>query len=276
MNEHPDELLASYVDDDLGRKDRALAEAHLAACERCRVEVSVARSARAALASLPEVRPPIGMRFRVLRAAPRREPARAWRAVAGVAVAASLIAGAVVVFQRMDLGDGGQASNAGAPLGDRFAPAAPGAARETAAEESAGGQEALDAAGGGLLFQASGARYDAGDMPAVGRQLVSKADRALAEGFAASPRTTRTATLAAGPRIGRALECSERAIPVEDLGVPFSFEEAAFADDGGYTPGYVAAFLRAPSRNAPFDTLALYVVDRTGCDRFLFSDTFAL
>jgi hypothetical protein len=268
MNEHPDELLASYVDDDLGRKDRALAEAHLAVCERCRLEVSIARRARAALVSLPEVRPPIGMRFRVLRAAPRREPARAWRAVAGVAVAASLIAGAVVVFQRVDIGGGAAQS----PADGARAPAPP-EAREVAAgeaDQAAGEQDVIDAGGDELLFRSSGARYDATDMPAVGERLVSRVGRALDQGFPATPRTTRTLSRPAGARIARALECTESAIHQQDLGIPFSFEEASFLDDGTYTPGYVAAFLRAPSRNATYDSLTIWVVDATGCDRFFY------
>jgi len=260
MNEHPDELLASYVDDDLGRKDRALAEAHLAACERCRLEVSMARRARAALAGLPEVRPPIGMRFRVLRAGPRREPARAWRAVAGVAVAASLIAGAVVVFQRVDVGGGAAQSAA-----DGAQAPAPPAAREQAAGE----RDVAEAGSDELLFQVSDAQYDAGDMPAVGRQLAARVDRALDQGFPASPRATRLSE-AGGARIARALECTESAIPQQDLGVPFSFEEASFLDEGTYTPGYVAAFLQAPSRRAAYDSLTMWVVDADGCDRFFY------
>jgi hypothetical protein len=55
---HPDELLAGYVDGSAGPEARREVEAHLAGCERCRSEIELATSARAVLASLPEVEEP--------------------------------------------------------------------------------------------------------------------------------------------------------------------------------------------------------------------------
>ena len=49
---HPEDLLAPYVDGSLGTDERAVVEAHLAGCDRCRDEVDLARPARAVLASL--------------------------------------------------------------------------------------------------------------------------------------------------------------------------------------------------------------------------------
>ncbi|HXF58014.1 MAG TPA: zf-HC2 domain-containing protein, partial [Actinomycetota bacterium] len=55
---HPEELLAGFVDGTASADERALVERHLAACERCRLEVELAARARAALAALPELEPP--------------------------------------------------------------------------------------------------------------------------------------------------------------------------------------------------------------------------
>jgi hypothetical protein len=55
MTDHPDELLAGYVDDSGPAEERAIVDEHLGSCARCREEVKLARSARAALGSLPEI-----------------------------------------------------------------------------------------------------------------------------------------------------------------------------------------------------------------------------
>ena len=55
---HPDALLAEYVDGTLAEGERAVVERHLGTCERCREEVALARAARSALASVTEVPTP--------------------------------------------------------------------------------------------------------------------------------------------------------------------------------------------------------------------------
>ena len=55
---HPDALLAEYVDGALAQGERAVVERHLDACERCREEVALARTARSALASVTEAPAP--------------------------------------------------------------------------------------------------------------------------------------------------------------------------------------------------------------------------
>ena len=76
---HPDDLLADYVDDDLGERVRAEVDAHLATCERCRADVRSARLARDQLASVPAVAAPEGLTEEILDAVerqprPRDEP----------------------------------------------------------------------------------------------------------------------------------------------------------------------------------------------------------
>src|SRR5439155_9065821 len=55
---HPDALLAEYVDGALAFGERAVVERHLDACERCREEVSLARAAHSALAAVAEAPAP--------------------------------------------------------------------------------------------------------------------------------------------------------------------------------------------------------------------------
>jgi hypothetical protein len=55
---HPSELLAGYVDGSATTEEREAAERHLSSCARCAVDVELARSARVALLSLPELEAP--------------------------------------------------------------------------------------------------------------------------------------------------------------------------------------------------------------------------
>src|SRR4051794_30013896 len=70
---HPDDLLADYVDGDLGVRDRAEVDAHLATCERCRADVRSARLANQQLKAQPPVEAPAGLTEEILDAV-RREP----------------------------------------------------------------------------------------------------------------------------------------------------------------------------------------------------------
>jgi hypothetical protein len=58
--DHPEELLAGYVDGSATAHERAAVDAHLASCARCREEVDLARGALAALRTLPELESPWG------------------------------------------------------------------------------------------------------------------------------------------------------------------------------------------------------------------------
>jgi anti-sigma factor RsiW len=71
--ERIEELLASYADGELGPEEKALVEAHLAACPECAALAACLRSADAAFAAFPEIEPsPTLMdRLRAV-AAPRR------------------------------------------------------------------------------------------------------------------------------------------------------------------------------------------------------------
>src|SRR5438105_5740568 len=56
--EHPEELLAAYVEGSSEPPERQAVESHLDTCAQCRSDVELATSARAAMASLPELEAP--------------------------------------------------------------------------------------------------------------------------------------------------------------------------------------------------------------------------
>ena len=89
-HDHPEELLAAYVDGALGTSERAAVDAHLASCARCREEIELSRSARTALRSLPEAEVPLGVTGPVLRRVRVERPwvSRIARPVAVTAAAA--------------------------------------------------------------------------------------------------------------------------------------------------------------------------------------------
>ncbi len=114
---HPEDLLADYVDGTLPADERAVVDAHLSSCGRCREEVASAARATAALSSLPEEPVPFGVTGPVLAEARRarsRKPvwARLQWAV-GLAAAACLVLVAVIALPRLtDGSDEGEALRA--------------------------------------------------------------------------------------------------------------------------------------------------------------------
>jgi anti-sigma factor RsiW len=86
---HPDASLAAYVDGTATARERATAEAHLAACEACRRGVRRARAALKALTALPDLAAPhvdvaaVLQTVQARRAAARRSPAAATKTAAG-------------------------------------------------------------------------------------------------------------------------------------------------------------------------------------------------
>ncbi|HEY2802554.1 MAG TPA: zf-HC2 domain-containing protein [Actinomycetota bacterium] len=140
---HPDDLLADYVDGDLGERERAEVEAHLATCERCRADVRSARLARDQLASEPAVEAPAGLSEEILDAVggeppPRDEPVvevfggrqgkssrpAAW--LGAVAAAAAIVIGIFVFNGLSGPSQSGTASDARTAGGELSAPAGAG------------------------------------------------------------------------------------------------------------------------------------------------------
>ncbi|HTG47233.1 MAG TPA: zf-HC2 domain-containing protein [Actinomycetota bacterium] len=115
---HPDDLLAPYVDGALPTAERNAVDRHLATCARCRREVELAGGASRALRALPPVQPPADLLGPAIEAAERNTAERApevaplrpearprwigW-AAAAVSVAAVLVLG-VTVLPRVGTG----------------------------------------------------------------------------------------------------------------------------------------------------------------------------
>ena len=264
MNEHPEILLAEYVDGTISSDARAEMEAHLAGCARCREELALAEEARGALGRLPDVPPPEGLTFLVRRRAGRGPAPRTARLVAAVAAAAVLVGGGIVAVSTV-LGGAGDDQ---AALEEAPAEAGGGAPAPTlergAAEEDAASQGAL-AAGQRIvpIYAESNRHYDQDDLVALGRRVRDRARATIQGGLA--PTATEFFqdfdTSAFTPRVRQAVDCSLRDVPPEQLLVPFSIEAAMFQGE----PAYVAAFLQGPAPDLPYDRVVIWVVARDTC-----------
>ena len=134
MNDHPEQLLAEYVDGSLGADDRATVEAHLASCSSCADEVSMARQARMMLTELPEVPVPLGLDQRILQQTERRarwESPFAWRAARVAVVAAAVVGVGTAIFLGSNRASDEAALPAASGRSSRFRPCSPGGSSTT-------------------------------------------------------------------------------------------------------------------------------------------------
>src|SRR6476469_2438425 len=87
------ELLVSYLYDDLSDRDRAALELHLPGCDACREELEALRGVRVDLSTWAPPLPELG--FRIVSKRPAQPGRQAWRAwwtpAAGLAAAAILV-----------------------------------------------------------------------------------------------------------------------------------------------------------------------------------------
>jgi hypothetical protein len=249
MTEHPEDLLAEYVEGTLGTEDRARVEAHLPGCALCREEVALATEARAALAAMPQAVPPPGLELAVRRRS-RGPSRRAWIAVGAAAAAAGVLLGAIVVV-------GSLGEQQGAP-GAAGPPSAP---QEEKATMPAAGEQELQ--GGDLIVRRTGRDYTPTTLAALGRRvrdqvgttLATRADMTAQDFYAGFDIESLS------PKIRRTVNCVFREVPPEQLLVPYSIQEASFQGQAAY----VAAFLQGPSPDTPYDRVLIWVVDRKTC-----------
>ena len=252
--DHPEELLAGYVDGSASPQERGAVEAHLASCRQCREEAGLARIAHARLVSLPELDAPglaerglAGLRGPGLKPVPggaegerpeahedeggrgpvRRRPV--WvPALAAAAIVA--IAGAIALPIRLRGGGAPtrpstQAAGTPAPsplpplvdVGARYTPAAVSALAKRLAP-AARSAEAAPASPG-----ASAPVFGSQTSAAPGKGTLSAADQA----------TSRTA-----------LDCLIGGGGLEANALPLYLERATFKG----VPAYIGAFARPGSR----------------------------
>jgi hypothetical protein len=257
--QHPEELLAEFVDGTLGPEDRALVESHLSTCGSCREEVALAGPAREALSGLPDLDVPAGTTWPVVQRARQRKrwlpalsPRVAW-ATAGAAavliVASVLIGGQIIPTSQ----------EAGGPAAEREI-----AGPEEAAEDAAMAPNAQGKALAYPTFRRTDRDYEGPALASLAEELAGQAKLALEQGFPEPPAAyyTRTsALLTLSARTRRALSCVVKAVSPDRSLAPFTVVAARFQGE----PAYVGAFLQADRPDQPYAELVLYVVSRDGC-----------
>jgi Putative zinc-finger len=253
MTTHPEELLAGYVDGTLNRNERAEADAHLASCTICREEVALARSAKARMATLPEVPVPLGVTGPVLRKVRTERPwlTRAARPVALAAAAALVVVvGWVGISSLSGSDDGADPASAPtetpAPEGDQRADAE---APEAAAMESA-------PTAWRLALEPQDVDYDDQALQDLAREIVARERNEM--------RFDAADTLVDAPAddpLAAAVECLREAEGIPEDAPAVRVIEARFQG----TPAYLGAFLTGPGSDQPPDHLTIYVVSREGC-----------
>jgi putative zinc finger protein len=261
--EHPDELLAGYADGSASPDERHTVEAHLVSCSQCRDELVLAKTARAALTSLPELEAP-GLTVAEVEALQRAGPARAadevaaqrearqtrrqrhwkasWVALGGVAAVLALFAIVPLVLNR----------------GGSLKQATGGSARRAAAPNA---EAALYP-----QVRDRGIDYDQAAVRALAQQL-AKNPEVLTSGDSATPtQGPLFAPVPSGRAVGldssRVVECAIRGAGLPANTIPKYLEIARFRA----TPAYVVAVL---SKGGSKSHLIVYVVSQEGC-AFLF------
>ncbi len=241
---HPEELLAGYVDGTLEQSERAVVDAHLDGCERCRDEVQLASGARMALASLEDAPVPYGLTDRVVAEAGRSFERRrvVWQRfqwAGGLAAAA-----AIVLVVVLNVG-----SEQPEPTAER---ASSGALEATGA---AGAEDATAVSGlppfQGLEDQA-GVDYDDSGV----RSLAQDTARAI-KAEAAPP----AAALFAAP--DDALACiATSGGPVDD---PNTILVRLVRAEYEGTPAYLAVFAEGPGAQQPTSTIVVWIAAEDDC-----------
>lgn len=122
---HPTDKLADFLDGSLDVSERAGVSAHLEGCAECRREVELARRAKSALASLPDLPVPLGASRRVGTRVKESRNASAYRIAAFAAAAAVVGIFAVILVRSPETQEQAVRANAGSASP---APAAPPAA----------------------------------------------------------------------------------------------------------------------------------------------------
>jgi anti-sigma factor RsiW len=247
--DHPDELLAGFVDGSATAPERRTVEAHLAGCPRCRHEIELATAARAALAALPELDAPglagggiDGLRRADLQPVPAGAPAGpapprrriAWAQLAAAAILVALVGGLVAIPLLLSGGGGSKQTTA------------PNAAPAPTAAASL--PPLID----------RGANYTQASLEALAGQLATaqKSGERAAAGAAPQPVYGR-ATATDASAVQAALTCIGRGGGPTSGAVPVYLEQAQVSG----TPAYIGAFRLAATKL----NLLLIAVSRAGC-----------
>ena len=241
---HPEELLAGYVDGTLSSEDRAVVDAHLSSCERCRREVAQARVAVAALGGLPEAPAPSGLGARAMAelgsggGVPKTTSAPRWqRWAAPAAAAAAILLVATLVLPK--IGGGGATSADGASASAPVTAVGSGTATLELSSEN---------------FQPDTLGALASD--AVAKLAAGAAGVQTEASGAGSPART------AGPgAAAKATACIREAFQ-QVPGTPVRLIEAKFQGQ----PAYIGFYAESPGVGQPVDALTVRVASVQGCE----------
>ena len=244
---HPDELLAEYVDGALRGHDLEIVRSHLAECRRCREETALASAAKDALAGMPAPAVPAGLGDAALRevrqriaptVADRARRAPTWYRWAGAAAAVA----AVLVVATLLLPGVGQG-----PSG---------------ASSAAGARASADLAGP-LTLEVQQTNYDTASLQALG-VAVGAAQTAGASTPAALHAEATVGPATGSPSPGgtsKALDCVNEAWPDLSGKDPVRLIAARFEGK----PAYLAVYLLGPGAGEPPDLLTITVTYARTC-----------
>jgi len=244
---HPIDLLAPFVDGTLEPSERAVVDAHLRSCARCRSEIAAAGAAKRALRGMPTPQTPdLAARFTAehlpehLRpSSPSRAP---WSKLAPVLAAAAVVALVALVVPRL----GGSSDDAGTAAGGL----------------AEGGADPRPP----LRLQIETTDYDEETLGEAARAYAAAAEPAagagggVAEDAAADAPAALEARFAGAERTDRAVACLERAFP----GYPGELVEVKRAEFEG-TPAFIGYVLEGAGGDDPPVTLSIWVADAGDC-----------
>ena len=263
---HPDDLLADHVDGTLSDRERAVVDAHLETCARCRDEVELARRAVRALGDLEDVPVPTGVTGRVISEAranlpttSRKDPSR-W--LAGLAAAAVIVGVIAVALTR------GGGSDADLATG---AEGASGAAASSSLEK-----------GDVPLEEQRDVNYDGeAGVVVLAQEVIAEYRRTAAapaadssEGGEAAPSSTLAPaeTLVTGAQTSAERKLADAGPAIrcfEQEGVPPAGADMVLRRlvDARYlgAPAYIAVFLQGPGAGQPPDRAVVWVLSRKDC-----------
>lgn len=253
---HPLEQLAPYVDGALDQQERAVVDAHLRSCERCRREVATATRARAAILAIPDAPvPDIAGSFTPERIAgashqtSARRPASPWAKVAPALAAAAVVALVALVAPRIGGGAGDQ----------------------TAAD--AGGVETALPEEDALRLEIANTDYDhpslEGEAAAFADQIAGggHADQAAVGAEASAAPASGGAMRVAGPApSARAKDCLRTAF----IGHPGDLVRIRRATFEG-TPAYLGYALERPGAGQPASLVSIWVAAVDDCSIVTFT-----
>ena len=247
---HPTDQLADYVDGALTADERAVIEAHLVSCGRCRGEVALASAGRTALRVLPEApAPDLAARFSPERVAALSSPQRtrppSWAKVVPALAAAAVVVLIALVLPRLGSGDDDAQTVAG----------------NAGVEAAASGEERL-------RLEIDDSDYDKAATEAKATTFASRlrAGRPAAEGAVDGPGAPVVATAddaaryAGNAASARARRCLRLAFP-EYPGRLVQIARATFEG----TPAFFGTVVEGPGAGQPPDTVSVWVAAVEDC-----------